>query len=224
MFEDRKGAGQKLGRALKEYKGKGAVVLAIPKGGVEVGYEVAKYLEAEFLIAIARKLPFPDDPEAGFGAIAEDGSSFIFESAAQSVSRRDIERIQEEQRSEIERRIKVLRNGRPLPGLKGRVVIAVDDGLAMGSTMRTVIMLCRKAQAQKVIVAIPVAGADVADAIGELADELVVLETPAYFRAVAQVYRNWYDVSDEEVIGILARWRSRRPEKLPRRQKGTVEI
>lgn len=210
MFEDRKDAGIKLAGALGKYKGKGVIVLAIPRGGVEVGCEVASYLEAQFSIVIARKLPLPSDPEAGFGAIAEDGSTFIFENAYEWLSRQTIEKIRSEQAREIIRRVKVLRSGRPLPKIRNKTVILVDDGLAMGSTMRTAIMLCRNSEAKKVVVAVPVSGEDVAEAIGSQADELVVLEKPAYFRAVAQAYRNWYDVQDKEVIELMKEWENRR--------------
>lgn len=203
MFEDRKDAGNKLARALKEYKNKNILVLAIPKGGVEVGYQVARRLKADFSLLVARKLPFPDNPEAGFGAIAEDGSTFIFEDAARTLSEEQIKRIKEKQQEEIARRIAVLREGKPLPKISGRIVILVDDGLAMGSTMKVAIRLCQKKNAKKIVVAVPVAGESVEREIGKMVDEIIVLEKPEFFRAVAQVYRNWYDVSDQEVIEVM---------------------
>jgi len=101
MFEDRQEAGKNLGRALHKYKDKNVIVLAIPKGGVEVGYQVAKYLNAELSIIVARKLPFPDNPEAGFGAVAEDGSTFIFKGAERWLPQGAIEDIIREQKREI---------------------------------------------------------------------------------------------------------------------------
>jgi len=193
MFEDRKDAGERLARALEKYKNKKVLVLAIPRGGVEVGYEVAKYLNADLSIVVSRKLPYPDNPEAGFGAIAEDGSTFIFEDAKRWLSEETIDRIMEEQKQ---------------PEIINRVVILVDDGLAMGSTMRASIMLCRNKKAGKIIVAAPVSGRAVAEEIGKIVDEVVILEKPVFFQAVAQVYRNWYDVSDREVIEIMERWQS----------------
>ncbi|KXS42524.1 phosphoribosyltransferase [Methanolobus zinderi] len=203
MFEDRRDAGIKLARALNKYREAGVLVLAIPRGGVEVACQVAKHLNADFYLLVTRKLPFPDNPEAGFGAIAEDGSTFIFEDAAMWLSESLIDRIVEAQYGEIRRRIDVLRKGKPLPEMTGRMVILVDDGLAMGSTMRASIKLCRKREVSKIVVAVPVAGKEVAEDIGNLVDNIVVLEMPANFMAVAQVYRNWYDVSDEEVLAIL---------------------
>lgn len=210
MFEDRQDAGKKLARALQKYKDKNALVLAIPKGGVEVGEQVARSLDAELSIIVSRKLPFPDNPEAGFGAIAEDGSAYIFEDAETWLSKGTIDKIIKEQTQEIKRRIEVLRKGKPLPEIEARIVILTDDGIAMGSTMRASIELCRNKRAKKVIVAVPVSGRDVADEIRELVDELIVLEQPPFFRAVAQVYRNWYDVRDEEVNEIMKRWENER--------------
>ncbi len=206
MFEDRKDAGQQLALALEKYKDQDVTVLGIPRGGVEVGYYVARSLHARFSMMVSRKLPLPGDPEAGFGAIAEDGSIFLIECAAQWVSEKEIQAILEVQKLEIIRRVGTLRRGRPLPDLKDRTVILVDDGIAMGVTMRAAILLCRGKKAKKVVVAAPVAGEDVAAEIAETVDELVVLETPVFFRAVAQVYQHWCDVPDKEVLAIMDRW------------------
>lgn len=206
MFDDRKDAGEKLGKALEKYKDKGAIVLAIPRGGVCVGYQVAKFLNAGFAILIARKLPFPDNPESGFGAIVEDGSTFVFDDAELWLTKDVIDRIKKDQICEIKRRIKVLRDGRALPDIKDKTVILVDDGLAMGSTMTTAVMYCRKKGARKIIVAVPVSGKDVATRMKGMADEVCILENPHFFHAVAQIYRNWYDVSDEEVLDIMKQW------------------
>jgi putative phosphoribosyl transferase len=194
---------QKLARAVEQYRADRPLVLAIPKGGVEVGYEVAKHLGCEFSILIARKLPFPDNPEAGFGAVAEDGSTFINDYAARALSQHTIDRILKQQRREIKRRIAALRKGQPLPQISDRTVILIDDGIAMGSTMRAGISLCRNKKAKKIVVASPVAGPATVAELAKIVDDVVVLEKPAFFRAVAQVYANWYDVCDEEVIRIL---------------------
>ncbi len=203
MFLDRKDAGEKLAKALHNYKNQDVIIFAIPKGGVEVAYEVSKYLNAQLSLLISRKLPLPSNPEAGFGAIAEDGSIFIFNDTYSRLSEEIVKKIVIEQKKEIERRIKVLRDGNPLPNIANRTVILVDDGLAMGSTMRVAIKLCKNKEARKIIVAVPVAGSRVAEEIARLVDEIVVLEKPEFFQAVAQVYINWYDVKDSEVINIL---------------------
>jgi predicted phosphoribosyltransferase len=206
LFEDRRDAGLKLAKMLENRQDESVLVLAIPRGGVEIGYQVAKHLGAEFSLLISRKLPFPNNPEAGFGAVAEDGSTFIQEDAARELSAETMERIVERQKHEIQRRIAVLRKGRSLPAIAGRTVILTDDGIAMGSTMRASIKLCRNEQAAKVVVAVPVAGTRVAAEIAALADDAVILVQPPFFRAVAQVYRRWYDVSDREVIEIMDKW------------------
>lgn len=207
MFKNREDAGKRLAKSLERYRGQGVLVLSIPRGGVEVGFQVAKHLLADFSILIARKLPFPDNPEAGFGALAEDESVVILKEVSIWVTEEEIKNIVQEQSEEIKRRVKVLRNGKPLPEISGRKVILVDDGLAMGSTMRAAVALCRKKKAQKIVVAVPVSGERVARKIDKIADETVILEIPESFQAVAQVYLNWYDVSDEEVIEILRDWK-----------------
>ncbi len=213
MFADRTDAGKKLAVALEKHRGGDVVVLAIPRGGVEVGYQIAQHLDVEFAIIVSRKLPHPMDPEAGFGAITEDGSKFIFAHAAELLGQHTIERIIKEQHAELTRRIQALRGGKALPQIKDRTVILTDDGIAMGSTMRASIMLCKNKAAGKIVVASPVAGANTARQIARLVDETVILETPAFFRAVAQVYANWYDVPDREVIGIMQAWEKQRAER-----------
>lgn len=204
MFRDRRDAGERLADALqKEYAGADTVVLAIPRGGAEVGHRVAIRLKSEFSLLISRKLPNPDNPETGFGAIAEGGEPIILRHAALHLSDQAVERIIREQRKEIERRIEVLRDGESLPDIEGKTVILVDDGLAMGSTMRAAIAACRKQNAGKVIVAVPVSGPRAARDIERLADGAVILEIPRFYRAVAQVYHDWYDVPDEEVMEIM---------------------
>lgn len=205
MFKDRKEAGQKLGKALEVYKGRDAIVLAIPRGGVEVGYYVAEHLEIPLSIVVVRKLPFPENPEAGFGAIAEDGSVYFIDRHSIDLSSETIQRIIREQQQELEKRIEILREGQPLVTITGKTVILVDDGIAMGSTMRAAIMLCRNKKAKEIIVASPVSGPDTALEFAKVIDEVVILEKPAYFSAVSQVYRNWYDVPYDEVISIMQR-------------------
>lgn len=206
MFDNRQDAGRKLAEALEPYRPYRPLVLAIPRGGVEVGFEVARALDTDFDLIICRKLPYPFNPESGFGAIAEDGTVYINPHASIPMSREEVEAIVREQRAEIERRIRVLRGGRPITPIEGRTVILVDDGIAMGSTMHAALAMCRHRQAERVIVAAPVAGPYSVREFAAVADGVVVLESPPDFHAVAQVYRRWYDVSDEEVLQIMRRW------------------
>lgn len=206
MFKDREDAGKRLAKALEGYKNKDVLVLGIPRGGVIVAYYVAKRLNAQFSVVVARKLPYPNNPEAGFGAVAEDGSKFMFDYASSELPQEIIDRITREQTQEAKRRVEIFRGGKKLPEIRGKTVILVDDGIAMGSTMRAAILLCRRRKAKRVVVAAPVSGPDVARELTNEADEVVVLETPRFFQAVAQSYENWYDVPDEEVVEIMGRW------------------
>jgi predicted phosphoribosyltransferase len=203
VFRDRKDAGQKLAVALKKYENDNPLILAIPRGGIEVAYYVAEHLNAQMVPVVIRKLPLPYSPEAGFGAIAEDGSKIILDYAATSVTPEVIEIIIKQQKLEIERRIQILRGGKPLPEIEQRIVIVIDDGIAMGSTMRAAIKLCRNKNAKKIIAASPVAGPVAAADMKKIADEAVILEIPPNFAAVSQVYQKWYDVPFDEALKFL---------------------
>lgn len=209
MFQDRKDAGQQLGEALKMYKKCNGIVLAIPRGGVEVGSYVAEYLGVPLSLVVVRKLPLPENPEAGFGAIAEDGSAFFVDRVSNRLSSDVIQLILEEQKQELERRIQALREGKPIPSITGKIVILVDDGIAMGSTMQAAIMLCKNKKARKLVVASPVASQSTAEELAEVADDIVILEKPPFYRAVAEVYSNWYDVPDDEVISFMQKSKHR---------------
>lgn len=208
MFKDRKHAGRELSKKLSHLRAVNPLVLAIPRGGVPVGYEIAKALQADFSLIIVRKLPFPYNPESGFGAIAEDGSSIILNQAKSIFSSETIETIIEEQKKEIKRRRQVLRGGHPIPEISDRTVILVDDGIAMGSTMLAAIEMIKNQKPKSLIVAVPVSSPEIGRAIDNqrAVDETIILEQPRYFRAVAQVYENWRDIPDYEVISIMKEW------------------
>ena len=210
MFKNRRVAGRELGRALQEYGLRDPLVLAIPRGGVEVGFEVAKLLKADFSLLISRKLPFPDNPKAGFGAIAEDGSSYIHVNMVRRMVRRlprkAIYRLLRQQAEAVRQGVEILRKGRQLPKMSGRTVILVDDGLAFGSTMKAAVLLCRKKGAARIIVAVPVSRKGVMDEIKWIADEVIVLESQANFSSVSQAYQNSREVTEDEVLNILHKW------------------
>ncbi|MEW5895933.1 MAG: phosphoribosyltransferase family protein [Candidatus Omnitrophota bacterium] len=204
MFLDRKDAGEKLAENLNKFENaSNTVVMAIPYGGIIIGSIVADRLNIPFEMLIVRKLPLPYNSESGFGAVSEDGSVYIIDEAAYMLPENDIRRIQAEQIEEVKKRKKMLRNNRELPELRGKTVILIDDGLAMGSTMRVAVCCCRFKRADRIVVAVPVAGEEVAGEFERLVDEVVVLEKPKNFRAVAQVYQNWHDVSEEEARATL---------------------
>jgi len=203
MFRNRTEAGKKLAEKLIKYKAnKETIILALPRGGVPVAFEVAKKLKIPIDLIIVRKLPIPDNPEAGIGALSETGE-IVWQPQKESYPKDVIEEILIEQKKEIERRTKILRKGRDLPKLKNKIVILIDDGLAMGSTMMAALKTAKKEGAKKVVVAVPVAGKDVLERIKKEADEVVCLEVPLFFQAVAQVYENWYDLDDQEVLKIM---------------------
>lgn len=193
--------------------------MGIPKGGVEVACQVAKTLNADFSLLIVRKLPFPDNPESGFGAVAEDGSVYLHPYAGKWLSKKAIDRIVCEQKGEILRRIRVLRGKDALPNIQGRHVILVDDGIAMGSTMQVAALCCRNLKADSITVAAPVASPTALRLLTATADEVVTLLSPYVFRAVADYYENWYDVSDEEVVEILSSMGKTRPKQWDKADK-----
>lgn len=203
MFKDRKDAGIQLAEKLRKYLDKEPILFAIPNGGLGVAYQASKLLNLPLQCIVVRKLPFPDNPEAGFGAVAEDGSIYMNEYYSAVLESDMVEEIKDEQKKVIEQKIVKLRNGEQLPAISDRTVILIDDGLAMGSTMRAAIMCCRRKNAREVIVAVPVSSKQVKEEIGSIVDHIIVLETPESFRAVAQIYQYWYDISDEEALELL---------------------
>lgn len=206
MFTDRKDAALKLAKALEKYKDKNAVVLGIPRGGAETAYYVALHLNAEFSLLVSRKLGHPANPEYAFGAIAEDGSIYLNPSSSGQLSDETIQEVVDEQKKEIARRITILRQGKPLPELKGRTVILVDDGIATGATIFAAIEMCKKRNAGKIIIAAPVSGYEMEEELADKADEVVILEKPDDYYAVSQAYLSFYNLTDEDALKFMQRW------------------
>ncbi|MDW7978207.1 MAG: phosphoribosyltransferase [Candidatus Caldarchaeum sp.] len=209
LFHDRVDAGRRLAKHLSKRVQGECVVLAIPRGGVVVGYEVAKMLNCPLDVVISRKVGAPSQPELAVGAVAEDGTLFVDEEIARVVGAADeyIRQKAAEESWEARRRAEVYRGGRPMQELKGRTVILVDDGLATGLTMKAAVHMARNKQAEKIIVAVPVAPPETVEKLKKLADEVVCLETPADFFAIGQFYDRFEQLSDEEVVSILSRSR-----------------
>jgi len=212
VFADRVEAGRTVGWMLKaagEPLGDG-MVLAIPAGGVPVGVVIKEMLSLPFDLMIVRKLQIPDNPEAGFGAMTLDGTVFYNDRlmAELSLSRAEIDTAKRRVQSDLERRNALFRGGRPFPDLSGKGVILVDDGLASGFTMLASIAMARKAKAVETIVAVPTAPQRTIDRLASEVDRVYCanIRTTPYF-AVAEAYRNWYDLSDEEVLAMLAKSR-----------------
>lgn len=204
LFIDRKGAGKELAQRLRNYKGvESLIILALPRGGVPVAFEVAKSLDAPLDVFITRKLRFPDNPELAIGALAENGEVFLNKDLVNHYTN---EYLREEvlyQHEEIKRRQKLYRGKLRLPAFKNKIVILIDDGVATGATMIATIRALRASGIEKLIVAVPVAPEEIIERLSSLADELVVLYTPSPFIAVGMHYSDFKQVSDEEVKGYL---------------------
>jgi putative phosphoribosyl transferase len=205
MFQNREHAGKQLGHKLAKFKNKNLIVLGIPRGGVVVAYHVAKALSAELSVIIARKLGYPTNPELGFGAIAEDGSTHYTDIARYVLPEERSEIIKREM-EEIKRRQHLLRDIRTSLELSGKTVIIVDDGIATGSTLFAAIKTCKAQKPKKIIVAVPVCSAEMKKRVQQEVDEVVVLETPEQFRAVSLAYWNFPEVSDNEMLKYLRQW------------------
>lgn len=208
MFNDRSDAGIQLASRLKEYKDKkGVLVLALPRGGVVTGYEIARHLNAPLDIVIVRKIGFPGQPELAIGAVSETGTVVLndYIISGYGVSKEYIETEASRQKEEIARRVKLYRKGKWLSGLEGKTVILVDDGVATGATMKVAIATLREEKLNKLVVALPVAPSSVAEEIEKMVDEFICIETPLDFMAVGSYYYDFTQVSDKEVVELLRR-------------------
>lgn len=203
MFEDRKDAGIQLGKALVGYKSENPLVIGIPRGGIETAYYVAKELDAEMIPVISRKLGYPHNPEFAMGAIAEDGSVYLSDLAKSSVNQEDLIEVMEIEKEEIKRRVKLLRQGRPLPSFKGRTVLVVDDGIATGATLFATLKLCRCQNPKRLIAAAPISGEEAARQLEKLVDGVHILIQPEDFRAVSQGYRHFSNLSDQQTLEFI---------------------
>lgn len=212
-FQDRKQAGHELAAALSAYRNSDTLVMAIPRGGVVVGYEVAMELGMDLDVVVPRKLRAPAQPELAIGAVASWGDSdLIIDDASVKylgVSQEYIEREAAEQLQEVIRRLVAYRGTAEPPNIAGREVILVDDGVATGYTTRAAGLALSKMGPSKVILAIPVAPLDSLKALRPYVSETVCLKTPYPFLAVGYWYRDFTQVTDEEVVELLRKARER---------------
>jgi putative phosphoribosyl transferase len=207
IFHDRADAGRVLARDLAGYAGRSdVIVLALPRGGVPVGSEVARALGAPLDVFLVRKLGLPGHEELAMGAIASGGIRLINEDVVQAygVTRAEIEAVAAAEQKELDRREVAYRDGRPLPPLEGRTVILVDDGLATGSTMRAAVLAVREESPARIVVAVPVAAAETCDEFQSIVDDIVCAETPNPFYAVGLWYENFTQTTDDEVHDLLS--------------------
>ena len=211
-FEDRHDAGRQLAEKLSEYGDRSVVVLAIPNGGVPVALEVASALKADFDVVICRKIPLPLTPEGGFGACADDGTVILNEEVVRRVglSHQQIENEANKVRMEIKQRSMLYQGDHPLTAVSGRTVIIVDDGLASGITMRAAVESVRHRRPKEIVAAAPCASAMALKQLEGLADRVVICATGFVKKFhISDYYRQWYDLSDDEVIRYLHQGRVR---------------
>ncbi len=207
VFEDRRDAGERLAEACSSLLKKADLVYAIPRGGVPVAVPVARALKAELDLLLCRKLLIPWNREAGFGAVNPDGRVFVDEEFARALglSDRAVEEAVREQMDEMERRNKALRSGRPYPeGLEGLRVVLVDDGIAAGYTMSAALEFVRARRASEVVIAVPTGCLSSVLRLSRACDLLLCLNVrPGPIFAVADAYRRWRDLTDEDVLRAL---------------------
>jgi predicted phosphoribosyltransferase len=208
IYRDRVEAGRALASLLRDYADRPDVtVLALPRGGEPVAFEVARALHAPLDVVLVRKLGVPGHEELGMGAVASGGVIVLNEQVVRAlgIPSRAIESVAEREQRELERREHVYRGDRPPPNVRGRTVILVDDGLATGGTMLAAVRALRQEQPARIVVAVPIAARETCDLLRQEADEVVCAATPEPFHAVGVWYQDFTQTSDNEVRELLAR-------------------
>jgi len=205
-FKDRRDAGRRLAAALLEYAGRSdVIVLALPRGGVPVAFEVAQALSAPLDVFLVRKLGVPGHAELAMGAIAAGGIEVLSEDLIRDlrIPRELVQQVAVRERIELDRRDRVYRGGRQAPAIRDRTVLLVDDGLATGSTMQAATLALRQQGPARIVIAVPVGASETCTQLGGLADGVVCLQTPEPFTAVGLWYEDFGQTSDEEVAHLL---------------------
>jgi predicted phosphoribosyltransferase len=216
IFRNRIDAGRRLAEKLEQYAGQpDVIVLALPRGGVPVGYEVARALGAPLDVFLVRKLGVPGREELAMGAIASGGVRVLNDDVVTElrIPRHWVDAVAARELEELRRRETAYRDGRPAPDVGGKTVILVDDGLATGASMRAAVAALRKLGPGRIVVAVPVGASQTCDEFRDVADEVVCAETPDPFYAVGSWYSDFDQTTDQEVRDLLAR--TRRPAAEP---------
>lgn len=216
VFRDRVDAGRLLASKLTSYRDDpGGLILALPRGGVAVGYELTLALHLPLDVFITRKLSTPDNPEYAIGALSETGAIYLNPDAVEvfQLSHQELEGLIGNQRREIARRQQLYRDGLSLPTLNDRTVILVDDGMATGATFLATVEAITEMSPRRVVAAIPVAPIDSASRVRGMVDELIVLSTPEPFIAVGHCYQNFSQVDDAQVLAYLRAAQQRQRER-----------
>lgn len=214
-FRNRADAGRQLVRRLDHLAAEEPIVLALPRGGVVVGYEIARALGAPLDIIAVRKIGAPFQPEFGIGALVDgDRPETLLDEATLrqvGVTREQLRGQIQRELAELKRRERLYRGDAPRPDLKGRSVIVVDDGIATGSTVRAALRAIRRAEPRRLVLATPVAPPRTVESLSDECDELICLLAPPWFRAVGQVYQEFDQTTDQEVIDLLHEAREAQP-------------
>lgn len=206
MFKNREEAGELLAQELAAFRNDpNAILLALPRGGVVVAYQLSLALHLPLDVLITRKIGAPGNPEYALGAVSETGAVYWNQEALSglSVPERELAAAVQAQQKEVTRRVALYRQGRPFPSLKDRTVILVDDGLATGATFFASVTTARQAHPRRIIGAIPVGPRSTVQEARNLVDQLVILRTPEPFYAVGNFYRDFEQVEDREVLQYL---------------------
>lgn len=215
-FVNRSHAGRQLAGLLAHLRTEPAVVLGLPRGGVPVGFEVARELSAPLEVLLVRKLGVPFQPELAMGAIGEGGIRIVDDDRLRRLRIRSdqLERVERRERKEMARQADIFRQGRPPMNMEGRTAVIVDDGIATGSTALAACPIARRLGADRIVMATPVAPYDALNLFGAAADEFVAVATPRRFAAIGLFYDDFGPTSDREVVDLLERARrwSRTPD------------
>ena len=224
-FRDRAQAGQLLAEELSGLWGKNSVVLGIPRGGIIVARELARHLDADLDVVLSRKLGTPGQEELAMGSLAEDGKVFLNEEVVGMlrIPDRFVQQEKDRQMQEIRRRLQLFRTALPKTPLNNRIVIVTDDGVATGATMQAAIWAVRHEAPQRLIVAVPVAAQEALDRLSPDVDEIICLRRPYYFYAVGQFYRDFEQVTDQEVQRVLEEEAGRRKNKGQGKSEGSSQ-
>ncbi|MEX1008588.1 MAG: phosphoribosyltransferase family protein [Acidimicrobiia bacterium] len=204
-FRDRAEAGAALAQLLVQFRDEDPVVLALPRGGVPVAFEVARALQAPLDVIVVRKLGVPFQPELGMGAIGEEGVRVLDPHMVRvaQVTAEEIATIEMRERAELERRVRLYRGARPMISLEGRTVIVVDDGIATGGTARAALRIARLHGARRIILAVPVAAPETVRELADVADAIIAVQTPSPFLAIGEWYERFDQTTDDEVRTLL---------------------
>ncbi|MBU2632787.1 phosphoribosyltransferase [Patescibacteria group bacterium] len=205
LLKDRADGGKKLSQELLKYKKDNLIILALPRGGVPIGYEIAKKLRLNLNVIVSQKLGSPENPELGIGAISENSTQVLDTHliTTLNVSKNELSNVIIKEKKELERRVCLYRNSEPLPDLTNKTILLVDDGLATGVTAEAAIKSLKKLKPKKIIFAAPVCALDTTGRLKKTIDELICITTPHNFFSVGSWYKHFPQATDQDVIRLL---------------------